>query len=141
MIRSLDGAKRNPGFVPWRRRPGLRFAPCGLQDLASPVGQNTQTTGQSDLAKRFRFTEIRLGVFVSPPHPCHRGVSRSSRTRGELRWTLVTSARRASQGGKTVSEGVAHTTGADSVRQNRVVLTPGVCVSSLVVMWTARPGI
>src|SRR4051812_12956080 len=38
-------------------------------------------------------------------------------------------------GRATVSEGVAHTTGADSVRQNRVVLTPGVCASSLVVMW------
>jgi hypothetical protein len=37
-------------------------------------------------------------------------------------------------GRATVSEGVAHTTGAISVRQNRVVLTPGVCASSLVVM-------
>ena len=44
-------------------------------------------------------------------------------------------------GRATVSEGVAHTTGAISVRQNRVVLTPGVCASSLVVMWAARPGI
>ncbi|PSO31671.1 hypothetical protein C7G41_16775 [Bradyrhizobium sp. MOS002] len=43
-------------------------------------------------------------------------------------------------GRETVSEGVAHTTGATSVRQNRVVLTPGVCASSLVVMWAARPG-
>ncbi len=44
-------------------------------------------------------------------------------------------------GRETVSEGVAHTTDAISVRQNRVVLTPGVCASSLVVMWAARPGI
>ena len=43
-------------------------------------------------------------------------------------------------GRETVSEGVAHTTGADSVRQNRVVLTPGVCASSLVVVRAARPG-
>jgi hypothetical protein len=43
-------------------------------------------------------------------------------------------------GRETVSEGVAHTTGAVCVRQNRVVLTPGVCASSLVVMWVARPG-
>ena len=44
-------------------------------------------------------------------------------------------------GRATVSEGVAHTTGVARVRQNRVVLTPGVCASSLVVMWAARPGI
>jgi hypothetical protein len=43
-------------------------------------------------------------------------------------------------GRETVSDGVAHTTGVISVRQNRVVLTPGVCASSLVVMWAARPG-
>ncbi|MET4291502.1 hypothetical protein ACVW1A_004088 [Bradyrhizobium sp. LB1.3] len=40
----------------------------------------------------------------------------------------------------TVSEGVARTTGVIGVRQNRVVLTPGVCASSLAVMCVARPG-
>ncbi|MCK1744070.1 hypothetical protein IVA80_25330 [Bradyrhizobium sp. 139] len=39
-----------------------------------------------------------------------------------------------------VSEDVARTTGVIGVRQNRVVLTPGVCASSLVVMCVARPG-
>jgi hypothetical protein len=39
-----------------------------------------------------------------------------------------------------VSEGLAHTTGVIGVRQNRVVLTPGVCASSVAVMWVARPG-
>ncbi len=38
-------------------------------------------------------------------------------------------------GRATVSEAAAHTTGVIGVRQNRVVLTPGVCASSLVVMW------
>ncbi|MCK1437926.1 hypothetical protein IVA97_22795 [Bradyrhizobium sp. 15] len=37
----------------------------------------------------------------------------------------------------TVSEGLAHTTGVIGVRQNRVVLTPGVCASSVAVM--SRP--
>jgi len=32
-----------------------------------------------------------------------------------------------------VSKAIAHTTGAISVRQNRVVLAPAVCASSLVV--------
>jgi len=36
-------------------------------------------------------------------------------------------------GRATVSESRAHTTGAISVRQNRVVLAPGVCAPSLVV--------
>src|SRR3954466_11721285 len=75
-----------------------------------------------------------------------------SRPKEEGRIAIVTSAGGAAvdashigakgfAGRATVSEGVAHTTGAISVRQNRVVLTPGVCASSLVVMWTARPGI
>jgi hypothetical protein len=38
-------------------------------------------------------------------------------------------------GRATVSEGVAHTTGVIGVRQNRVVLTPGVCASSVALMW------
>jgi hypothetical protein len=38
-------------------------------------------------------------------------------------------------GRATVSEGLAHTTGVIGVRQNRVVLAPGVCAPSLAVMW------
>ena len=38
-------------------------------------------------------------------------------------------------GRATVSDAFAQTTGATSVRQNRVVLTPGACASSLAVMW------
>ncbi len=43
-------------------------------------------------------------------------------------------------GRATVSEGLAHTTGVIRVRQNRVVLAPGVCAPSLAVMWVAQPG-
>ena len=42
-------------------------------------------------------------------------------------------------GRATVSEDAAHTTGAVRVRQNRVVLAPGVCAPSLVVMWAVQP--
>ncbi|MDD1516428.1 hypothetical protein DCG74_28500 [Bradyrhizobium sp. WBAH42] len=38
-------------------------------------------------------------------------------------------------GRRAVSEELVPTTGAVRVRQNRVVLTPGVCASNLVVMW------
>ncbi|GMO97499.1 hypothetical protein TM239_15430 [Bradyrhizobium sp. TM239] len=43
-------------------------------------------------------------------------------------------------GRRAVSKDLAHTTGVIRVRQNRVVLAPGVCAPSLVVMWFAQPG-
>ena len=43
-------------------------------------------------------------------------------------------------GRATVSKTVARTTGVIGVRQNRVVLAPGVCAPSIAVMWVARPG-
>ncbi|PJG50136.1 hypothetical protein CVM73_38065 [Bradyrhizobium forestalis] len=42
-------------------------------------------------------------------------------------------------GQATVSEDLAPTTGVIGVRQNRVVLAPGVCAPSLVVMCAVRP--
>ncbi|MGY8639449.1 hypothetical protein RAD15_44020, partial [Bradyrhizobium sp. 14AA] len=76
---------------------------------------------------------------------------RALRPKEEGRIAIVTNAGRAAvdadgigangfAGRETVSKAAAHTTGAISVRQNRVVLTPGVCASSLVVMCAARPG-
>jgi hypothetical protein len=70
---------------------------------------------------------------------------RALRPKEEGRIAIVTNAGRAAvdadgvgaksfAGRETVSEVGAHTTGAISVRQNRVVLTPGVCASSLAVM-------
>ena len=43
-------------------------------------------------------------------------------------------------GRATVSESLARTTGVICVRQNRVVLAPGACAPSLVVMFAAQPG-
>ncbi|MFC7696503.1 hypothetical protein ACFQX9_07205 [Bradyrhizobium sp. GCM10028915] len=92
----------------------------GLQDLVLPVGQNTPIAEYSTLPK-----------FGN--HVCVA----ATRTKEEGRIAIVTNAGRTAvdvshigaigfAGRATVSEGVAHTTGADSVRQNRVVLTPGV---------------
>jgi hypothetical protein len=67
--------------------------------------------------------------------PKEEGVSRSSRTRAGRRWTPMASARRVLAGRATVSKAIAHTTGAIGVRQNRVVLAPGVCAPSVAVMW------
>ncbi|MGY2937275.1 hypothetical protein ACVWZ6_006877 [Bradyrhizobium sp. GM6.1] len=100
----------------------------GLRALALPVGQNTQAVGQRPPLKIFHFTEIRKRRMCRRNPAQGRGAYRDRHERGPDsggRW--ATPARMVSQGGATVSEGVAHTTGADSVRQNRVVLTPGVC--------------
>ena len=44
-------------------------------------------------------------------------------------------------GRATVSKNVAHTTGVIGVRQNRVVLAPGVCAPSLVVVCNVQPDV
>ena len=41
----------------------------------------------------------------------------------------------------TVNEAVAHTTGVIRVRQNRVVLAPGACAPSLVVVCDVQPDV
>ncbi|MET3333974.1 MULTISPECIES: hypothetical protein [Bradyrhizobium] len=74
----------------------------------------------------------------------------ATRPKEEGRIAIVTNAGRAAvdagdigakgfAGRVTVSEDLAHTTGVIGVRQNRVVLTPGVCASSLVVMGIVQP--
>ncbi len=76
---------------------------------------------------------------------------RATRPKEEGRIAIVTNAGRAAvdadgigatglAGRATVSKAVAHTTGAIGVRQNRVVLAPGVCAPSVAVMCVARPG-
>ena len=71
---------------------------------------------------------------------------RATRPKEEGRIAIVTNAGRGAvdashigaksfAGRATVSEDLASTTGAVRVRQNRVVLAPGVCASSLVEMW------
>jgi hypothetical protein len=114
--------------------------PTHPQSLALHVGQNSQIVGQCALAKIFHFTEIR-----------NWRIFRSLRPKEEGRIAIVTNAGRAAvdasqtgakvvAGRRAVSERVAHTTGAACVRQNRVVLAPGVCAPSLAVMCAARPG-
>jgi hypothetical protein len=91
-----------------------------LQDLALPVGQNTQTAGQRAPPKIFHFTEFRNYVYFTSLRPKEEG-----------RIAIVTNAGRTAvdvggangfAGRATVSEGVAHTTGVIGVRQNRVGL-------------------
>ena len=76
---------------------------------------------------------------------------RSIRPKEEGRIAIVTNAGRMAvdagqigakgfAGRATVSKSLARTTGVIRVRRNRVVLTPGVCASSLAVMRVAQPG-
>jgi hypothetical protein len=110
-------------------------ARSGPQSFALPAGQNTPAVGQCAATKIFHFTEIRK------VRKC-----RVTRPKEEGRIAIVTNAGRAAvdashigaksfAGRVTVSEDLAPTTGAVRVRQNRVVLAPGVCAPSLVVMW------
>ena len=112
----------------------------GLQVLVLPVGQNTQAVGQRGAPKIFHFTEIRK-----------RRIHASLRPKEEGRIAIVTNAGRTAvgvghigakgfAGRATVSKNVARTTGVICVRQNRVVLAPGVCASSVAVMRDAQPG-
>ncbi|PSO30414.1 hypothetical protein C7G41_20620 [Bradyrhizobium sp. MOS002] len=103
-------------------------------------GRNTQVRGQRNGGKIFLFIRIRIFVRNFSLRPWEEG-----------RIAIVTNAGRTAvdadnigangfAGRATVSEGVAHTTGVIGVRQNRVVLAPGVCAPSVAVMWVARPG-
>ncbi|WP_234680651.1 hypothetical protein [Bradyrhizobium monzae] len=122
------------------RLQGASVRATGLRDIAVPDGQNTPTLGQSTRPKIFHFTEIRK-----------RRMCRATRPKEEGRIAIVTNAGRTAvdlghigakgfAGRATVSENVARTTGVICVRQNRVVLAPGACAPSLVVMRVARPG-
>ena len=112
----------------------------GLPELALPDGQNTPSVGQRAPSKIFHFTEIRKRRMCRR-NPAHgRGaVSRSSRHAGRAAVDADCIGAKRFAGRATVSEAVAHTTGAISVRQNRVGLAPGVCAPSLAVMCTVRP--
>jgi hypothetical protein len=112
----------------------------GLQDLVLPDGQNTPIVGQRAPLKYSTLPKFGNRVCVVATRPKEEG-----------RIAIVTNAGRTAvdvdhigangfAGRATVSESVAHTTGVIGVRQNRVVLTPGVCAPSVAVMWVVRPG-
>ncbi|EHR01168.1 hypothetical protein Bra471DRAFT_01869 [Bradyrhizobium sp. WSM471] len=111
-----------------------------IQALALPAGQNTQAGSQPVPPKIFHFTEIRNCVYSASLRPKEEGriaiVTNAGRTAVDVGHTGA----KDFAGRATVSEGVAHTTGVIGVRQNRVVLAPGVCAPSVAVMWGAQPG-
>ena len=104
------------------------------QALAPSDGRNTQPSVNPARQKYSTLPKFGNDVCVVATRPKKEG-----------RIAIVTNAGRAAvgvghvgakgfAGRATVSEGLAHTTGVIGVRQNRVVLAPGVCAPSLVVM-------
>ena len=103
----------------------------GLQDLVLPVGQNTQAVSQRLPSRIFHFTEIRKSRMCRGNPAQGRGAYRDRHERGPDGGGRWSHRREGFAGRATVSESVAHTTGVIGVRRNRVVLTPGVCASSV----------
>nr|WP_234684107.1 hypothetical protein [Bradyrhizobium sp. Oc8] len=90
--------------------------------------------------KHFALREFGNASYSHHPNPAEGRYRDRHDTRDGTWWTPTASARLVFAGRATVSESVARTTGAVSVRQNRVVLAPGVCAPSLAVMGVAQPG-
>ena len=119
-LRGPNGAKRNPAH----------------KLLCCPAGKTRQLQDKTCAPKYSPLQNFCFDAFSPHLIPVRGAYRDRHETWDGLRWTLVTSARKVSQGGKTVSDPpVAHTTDVTCVRQNRVVLTPGACASSLAVMW------
>jgi len=75
-------------------------------------------------------------------NPAHgRGAYRDRHDAGRAVVGVVHVGAKNFAGRATVSEGLAQTTGVICVRQNRVVLAPGACAPSLVVMCDVQPGV
>ena len=121
-------------------RAGLRWAHPGYKTLRCPSGKTPKLSVNSCPQKYSALPKFGNGVCLAVTRPKEEG-----------RIAIVTNAGRTAAdvgdigahgfaGRATVSEGVAHTTGVIGVRRNRVVLTPGVCASSVAVMWAAQPG-
>ena len=160
----LSAAETEAGPTPCRPSPvptaelGLS-GPRSLHDAGEPVGSlrlgATDHPGTKYCVAR-RATHASRGAIRAPeniplyrnsetayvsrqPGPWKRGVSRSSR-RGPGGGGRGPHRREGFCRAGNREQSVAQTTGVIRVRQNRVVLAPGVCASRLVVMRVAQPG-
>ena len=122
------------------RNPGCRFAHPGYKTLRCPSGKTPQLPVNPRRRKHFTLPKFGNGVCVATLRPKEEGriaiVTNAGRTAVDVGHIGATGF----AGRATVSEGLAHTTGVIGVRQNRVVLAPGVCASSLSGDVAARPG-
>jgi hypothetical protein len=105
-----------------------------------PDGQNTPDLGQPASPKYSALPKFGNGLYIVSLRPKEEGRIAIVTNAGRMAVDVGHIGANSFAGRATVSESLARTTGAVSVRQNRVVLTPGVCASSLAVMGVARPG-
>jgi hypothetical protein len=108
--------------------------------LRCPTGKTPKLSVNLGRRKYSTLPKFGNGVWVASLRPKEEGriaiVTNAGRTAVDVGHIGAKSI----AGRATVSEGVAHTTGAIHVRQNRVVLAPGVCAPSVAVMRAAQPG-
>ncbi len=98
-------------------------------------GQNTPALGQSAPRKIFRFTEIRKRRRYCGNPAQRRGAYRDRHERGSGRGGRGSHRRDQLRRAGNRERRPRATTGVACVRQNRVVLAPGVCAPSVAVMW------
>ena len=108
--------------------------------LRCPSGKTPKPSVNPRRQKYSTLPKFGNGVSVVALRPKEEGRIAIVTNAGRMAVDVVTSARRAIAGRATVSRCVARTTGAICVRQNRVVLAPGACAPSLVVMCVVQPG-
>jgi hypothetical protein len=105
-----------------------------------PTGKTPQPSVNPRRQKYSTFPKFGNGVCVASLRPKEEGriaiVTNAGRTAVDVGYIGA----KDFAGRATVSEAVARTTGVIRVRQNRVVLAPGVCAPSVAVMCVARPG-
>ncbi|MGY3034828.1 hypothetical protein ACVIIV_003998 [Bradyrhizobium sp. USDA 4354] len=120
--------------------PGYRSAHPGYKTLYRPSGKTPKASVKTLRQKYSTLPKFGNGICVAATRPKEEGRIAIVTNAG---WAAVDAGHVGAKGfaGRaTVSKGLAHTTGVTGVRQNRVVLAPGVCAPSLAVMCVARPG-
>ena len=123
-----------------QRTPDCASLHPGYETLCCPSGKTPKLPVNTRPRKYSTLPKFGNGVSITATRPKEEG-----------RIAIVTNAGRAAvdaghigansfAGRETVSEDLAHTTGGICVRQNRVVLAPGVCAPSPSGDVAARPG-
>lgn len=104
-----------------------------------PSGKTRDPWGYTERQKYSTLPKFGNGVCVAATRPKEEGriaiVTNAGRTAVDVGHVGA----KGFAGRATVSKGLARTTGVIGVRQNRVVLAPGACAPSLVVMCDVQP--
>ena len=104
-----------------------------------PSGKTPEASVKTRRQKYSTLPKFGNNVFVASPRPKEEGRIAIVTNAGRAAVDVGDTGAKGFAGQATVSKTVAHTTGVIGVRQNRVVLTPGVCASSLVVIRVVQP--